>query len=123
MAKAFSWLHQTADGAGEEHGAHHDAAHVHARVPGGVDAVADDGDLIAVLGVVHIDVHKHHQHQHDDPAAVDSQNPGQAGRGVELGNNLGTLAALPGAALEPADHADDDVVHHQGEQRLLYPPA
>ena len=75
-----------------------------------------------MLGVVHIDMHEHHQHQHDDPAAVDPQHPGEAGGGVKLGDDLRALAALPGPALEPADHTDDDVVHHQGEQRLIGVP-
>ena len=114
--------HQAADGPGQEHGPHHDVAHVHARVPGGVHRVADDRDLIAVLGIAHVHVHEHHQHQHDDPPAVYAQHPGQAGRRVELGDNLGAGPALPGAALEPAHQADDDVVHHQGEERLVGVP-
>ena len=49
-------------------------AHVHTGVAGGVQGVTDDGDLVAVLGVVHVEVHHHHQHQHNDPAAVDAEN-------------------------------------------------
>ena len=72
--------------------------------------------------VVHVDVHENHQNQHDDPAAVDPQHPGKAGGLVKLGYDLGALPALPGPALEPADHADDDIVHHQGEESLVGVP-
>jgi len=98
-------------------------AHVHTGVAGGVQGVTDDGDLVAVLGVVHVEVHYYHQHQHNDPAAVDTENLRQPSGLIEHGDDLRAGTTLPRAALQPADHADDDVVHHQGEQSLVGVPA
>ena len=56
--------HQTADRAGEHHGADDDPVHLDAGVAGGALALAHHGDLIAVLAVVEVDVHQDGQHRH-----------------------------------------------------------
>ena len=62
------------------------------------------------------------QHQHDDPAAVHAEHLRQAGAGIKLRDDLRTGAAFPRTTLQPPDHADDDVVHHEREERLVGVP-
>ena len=112
----------TADCAGQEHGAHHDAADVHAGIARRVDGVADNGDFITVLGVAHVDEDEYHQRQHDDPPAMDAENLRQTGGAVKLRNDLRAGASFPRTALQPCDDANDDIVHHQGEERLIGVP-
>ena len=45
--------------AGQQHRAHDDLADLDADVAGGALALADDGDLIAVLAVLEVDMHEH----------------------------------------------------------------
>ena len=75
-----------------------------------------------MLGIAHIDVDKDDQHQHDDPAAVHAQNFRQTRARVKLRNDLRAGTAFPRSALQPPDHADDDVVHHERKQRLVGVP-
>ena len=75
-----------------------------------------------MLGVVHVNVHEHDEDQHDDPAAVNAQDLRQRGRPIELGDDLRAGTAFPRTALQPADDADDDVVHHESEERFVGVP-
>ena len=50
---------EAAERAGDDHGAHNDALDLYADVAGRALALADDGYLIAVLGVLEVDVHEH----------------------------------------------------------------
>ena len=54
-----------AERAGEEHRAHDNLLDVDAYVARGVFALADDGELIAVLAVFEIDVHENGQRRND----------------------------------------------------------
>ena len=116
---------QAADRAGDQHRAHRNAADVDARIPRGVLALADNADLIALLGEAQIGVHD--EGQHNDHNDVD---------GVALAHNDGEPAGL-GRLVQRAEarrlaahdvgHAGNNgrsnVVHHQGEQRLVRVPA
>ena len=58
---------KAAQGAGEDHGADDDPVYLDAGIAGGALALAHHGDLIAVLAVAQIDVHKAgHQGHHKD---------------------------------------------------------
>ncbi len=41
---------------------------------------------------------------------------------IELGDDLRAGTAFPRTALQPADDADDDVVHHESEERFVGVP-
>ena len=56
--------HQAADRAGEHHRAHDDALDLDAGIARGALALADDGDLIAVLAVIEVDVHETRENRH-----------------------------------------------------------
>ena len=117
---------QTADAAGEQHGADDDLVHLDAHVPRGALGLADDGDLIAVLGVVQIDVHRHAQHRDDEDVqqvalSADDRQPAQLGLLVDDADLARALGGLPHHA-EEGDQLGGDVVHHQREQRLVGVP-
>ena len=64
--------HQAAQRAGEHHGADDDAIHLDAGVAGGALALAHNGDLVAVLAVLEIDVHQAGHDGHDQDGAAGS---------------------------------------------------
>ena len=53
---------------------------------------------------------------------MDAEDFREARGGVKLRDDLRAGTAFPRAALQPRDNADDNVVHHQGEQRLIGVP-
>ena len=55
---------QAADRAGEDHRAHDDALDLDARIARGALALTDNGDLIAVLAVIEIDIHNAREDRH-----------------------------------------------------------
>ena len=58
---------QAAQRAGKEHGPDNDFFHLDADIAGCPHALTDDGDLISLLGIVHVDEHEHGQDRdHDD---------------------------------------------------------
>ena len=118
---------QTADAAGNGHGADDDPLDVDTGVVGGVFAFAYHGDLIALLGVVHVQVHQHHQHHHDDDGqqvavAADGGQPAGLGLVVDQAHVIGTLGGLPVDDGE-GYQLHGDVVEHQSKEGLVGVPA
>ena len=72
----YEEIKAAAERAGDEHRAHDDGSNVHACVACRVLAVADDCDLIALLRLVHVDVHQDDQDEDEDPADVDAEEVG-----------------------------------------------
>ena len=73
---------EAAERAGYEHGAHYDALDLYADVAGRALALADDAYLIAVLGVLEVDVHEHGEdcdYQHVEHIAVAAEHGQPAG--------------------------------------------
>ena len=76
-----------------------------------------------MLCVAHVDEHQDRQHEHNDPAAVHAEHGRQLGIARKLRDHLAAGGrSLPRATLQPLDDTDDDVVHHQGEQRFVRVP-
>ena len=70
---------EAADRAGEDHGAHDDALDLDARIARGALAFADNGDLIAVLAVIEIDIHNAREDRHKQDRPGDSVWPPRTG--------------------------------------------
>ena len=91
---------EAADGAGDQHGAQVDLGHVDAGVAGGVVALPGHGDLIALLGVLEVGVHAHHQddgQQHVQAVGLAEQLREPAGPGVLVddAHGVGAHRVLP----------------------------
>lgn len=124
---------EAADTTRDRHGAHIDNGDADTGIARGVLRIADDGDLIAVLRVAQVGPHEHddEQHDHDDPHIVlvveipreHFADPAlvQTGRILTVVDDAdldGALRALPDRA-EIEDDLRGDVIHHQGEERLV----
>ena len=114
---------QTADGTGQEHGADDDLLHLDANVAGGTLTLAHNGDLIAVLGVVQVDIHGdgeqcHHKNIQQVLVATDLGQPAGHGALVNHADLAGALGHLPHDD-EEGDQLSGHIVHHQGEQGLV----
>ena len=117
---------QTADGAGDSHGADGDLLHVDAGVPGGVLTVAHHGDLISLLGIFQVQEHPHRQQQHQDNIqavflAEQLREPAVLGPLVDDAHGIGAHGIFP-QGHKVAGELDGHVVHHQGEQRFIGVP-
>ena len=116
---------QAADGTGQQHSTDHHAADIDAGIAGGVFTLAHNADLVPLLGVFEVSVHRKGQHQHHNnidgvALAVDHGQPASLG-GFVQGAQAGCLAAHD---IRHAGHnAGGNVVHHQGEQRFVGVPA
>ena len=118
---------KAADRAGNGHSAHIDAVYADACITGSVLRVADDGDLIALLGVAQIGPHGGAQNQNNENSpevvavvALAEQVADPAGLGVAVDNadGVGAEGVLPFRHAVGGE-ADGDIVHHQGEQGLV----
>jgi len=124
---------EAADRAGQGHRADVGVVDADARVARGVLGVADDGDLIAVLGVAQIDVHEGRQNEDDQhgPAVVlvvalgeqvaDPADVLDGAAVVDGADGVGSRRVLPHGHTERGE-LDGDVVHHQGKQCLVRVP-
>ena len=91
---------QAADRAGEAHGADDDVFDIDARVSGCIRTLTDDGELVAVLGIIHVegDQDGHDKHDQDGKAVFRTENPGEPaalGLGVDDADGIGTLGIFP----------------------------
>ena len=114
---------QAAERAGEQHRADDDAVDLDADVARGALALADDGDLIAVLGVVEVNVHpdayqRYDQHVQQVFLPADGREPADLGVLVDDADLAGALRRFPYNA-EIGDQLGGDIVHHQGEEGLV----
>ena len=117
---------EAADRAGEDHRAHDDALDLDARIARGALALTDNGDLIAVLAVIEIDVHNAREDRHKqdrEEIALAAENGEPAGLGILVDDT--DLAR----ALGHFPHDDEergelcrDVVHHEREERFVRVP-
>ena len=85
---------------------------------------ADDGDLIAVLGILHIDKHKYRERQNDDPADVNAEQCGKTRGRFEHRDFRKTAArrAFPGAVAKIFDNTQNDIIQHQCKKRFVGSP-
>ena len=119
--------HQAADRAGEYHGADDHAIHLDTGIAGGALALANDGDLITVLAVCEIDIHHAGQqgdHQNGEQLCLsaDAGQPAGLGSLVDDADLTGAFGHLPYDD-KVGGQLHGDVVHHQGEQRLVGVPS
>ena len=118
--------HQAADSAGEHHGADDHTIHLDAGVAGGALALAHHGDLVAVLAVGKVHVHhagqqSHHQNGEQLCLPADAGQPAGLGSLVDNADLTGALGHLPDND-KVGGQLHGDIVHHQGEQRLVGVP-
>ena len=117
--------HQCAQGAGEHHGADNYTVHFDAGVTGGALALAYNSDLIAMLAVLQIDVHKACHQSYDQNGqkilVAHSGQPTGLSRLVDDANLTGALRHLPNDD-KVGGQLHGDVVHHQGKQRFVGVP-
>ena len=109
--------------AGEDHGADDDLVHLDTDVARGAFTLADNGDLVAVLGVIQIEIHQNRDNSDDENiqkifVAADLREPADLRGLVDDADLAGALGVFP----------DDDeighklrcnVVHHQREKRFI----
>ena len=115
-----------AERAGEEHRAHDNLLDVDAYVARGVFALADDGELIAVLAVFEIDVHENGKRRNDKYVeqvvlTTEARKPAVVAYAVDDSDVTRALGVRPLVA-EVSDYLRCDVVHHQREERLVGVP-
>ena len=118
---------QAADAAGDGHGADDDAADVDTGVMRGVFALAHHGDLIALLGELHIDIQAHHKRQHNEDGqeiavGADGRQPALLALAVDEAHVVGAAGVFPEHDGE-GDKLHGDVVEHEGKERLVGVPS
>ena len=118
--------HQTADRAGEHHRADDHALDLDAGVARGALAFADDGDFIAVLAVVEVDVHENGHDRNDQNGqqillAADDGEPACFTVLVDDADLARALRHFPDDD-EECSELGCDVVHHEREERLVGVP-
>ena len=114
---------EAADRAGEDHRAHDDALDLDARIARGALALTDNGDLIAVLAVIEIDVHNAREDRHKqdrEEIALAAENGEPAGLGILVDDTdlTGSLGNLPYYRIK-CHQLSSYVVHHQRRQCLI----
>ena len=118
--------HQTADRAGEHHGADDNALYFDACIACRALAFADDGDFIAVLAVVEVDVHENGHDRNDQNGqqvllAADDGEPACFTVLVDDTDLASALRHFPDDD-EECSELGCDVVHHEREERLVGVP-
>jgi len=117
---------KAADSTGERHSAHDDLLDLDADVARGALALADDAYLIAVFGVVEVHVHRDRHHSSDDYAqqvlvTAELRKPAKLGSLIDDADLPRALGDFPHDD-EIRDELGRDIVHHQGEERLVRVP-
>ena len=114
---------KTAYRAGEDHGADDDLVYLDADIAGGSLAFTDNGDLIAVLGVIQIEIHQNRDNSDDENIqkifiASDLREPADLRGLVDDADLAGALGVFPDDD-EISHKLRGNVVHHQSKERFI----
>ena len=114
---------KTAYRAGENHCADDDLVNLDADVARGAFTLADNGDLIAVLGVIQIEIHQNRDERDNEDIqkifiASDLRKPADLGGLVDDADLAGALGILPNDD-EIGYELHGDIVHHQSKERFI----
>ena len=114
---------KTAYRAGENHCADDDLVYLDADIAGGSLAFTDNGDLIAMLGVVQIEIHQNRDERDNEDIqkvfiASDLRKPADLGGLVDDADLAGALGIFPNDN-EIGYELHGDIVHHQSKERFV----